>query len=77
MTFGMAMTIKKIKERVLESIKQAQILSKIEKSEPISPEEELNNKGWRKHLLSAPTQPNIRSPAFFQPMLITDSFNGK
>lgn len=47
MTFGMAMTIKKIKERVLESIKQAQILSKIEKSEPISPEEELNNKGWR------------------------------
>ena len=43
LTFGMALTIKKIKDRVLESLKQAQILAKIEKKELITPEEELGN----------------------------------
>jgi hypothetical protein len=52
MTFGMALTVKKIKDRVLESLKQAQILSKIDRKSQISPEEELNNQVWRRHLIN-------------------------
>jgi hypothetical protein len=52
MTFGMALTIKKIKDRVLESLKQAQIFSKIERKSQITPEEELDNQVWRRHLIS-------------------------
>lgn len=36
MTFGMALTIKKIKERIMESLKQASIMSQIEEGKQVS-----------------------------------------
>jgi hypothetical protein len=43
MTFGMALTIKKIKDRIVDSLHQAEILAKLERSEAITPEEEREN----------------------------------
>ena len=44
MTFGMAQTIKKIKDRILDSLHQAEVLAKIDRAEPISSEEERDNR---------------------------------
>ena len=52
MTFGMALTIKRIKDRILDSLHQAEILAKLERSEAITPEEERENRQWSRHLLT-------------------------
>ncbi len=43
MTFGMALTVKKIKDRILESLHQAEILAKIERNENTTQEEQRDN----------------------------------
>jgi hypothetical protein len=52
LTFGMALTIKKIKDRIVDSLHQAEILAKLERSEAITPEEERENRSWSRHLLT-------------------------
>jgi hypothetical protein len=53
MTFGMAMTVKKIKDRVLESVKQAEVMAKQEQGKKVTPEEVKESQTWRRHLLSS------------------------
>jgi len=60
MTFGMALTIKKIKDRILDSLHQAEILAKLERSEAITPEEERENRTWSRHLLTPKKSQTIK-----------------
>lgn len=51
MTFGMALTIKKIKERILESLKQTEIMASLEKGQQMSGKQLDSHQAWRSHLL--------------------------
>jgi hypothetical protein len=62
MTFGMALTVKKIKDRVLESVKQAEVLAKVDKGEGVSSEEQVSNTRWRQKFITSKTLKMVEEP---------------
>lgn len=76
MTFGMALTIKKIKDRLLESVRQAEIMNMLQLGKQISNEELESQREWRKHLIGTQSQQRLELDTGDEPGYIFENRTG-